>query len=160
MSIKATKLKLGLPWNIGEVEFVPNEVQQRAAWSLYVELMTRIAIQPLHSEDGILREALSSLYAIFAETRTILKEAGPEVADGPDSFGPIAIRVLNEGIRPFLAKWHPLLKNHEDTKLPDMGQRQHEKLWPLNHDMRVELSVLQLNLQSYARVLAEIAGAV
>src|SRR2546426_12585880 len=102
-SVKASKLKVGLPFNLGELEFEPNETQQRAAWSLYVELMTRIAVQPLGADEGLLRESLASLYKIFEVTRQILKEAGPEVAQGPHAFGPVAIAVLNKGLRPFLA---------------------------------------------------------
>jgi len=78
-----------------------------------VELTTRIAVQPLNPEEGLLREALSSLYSIFGVTREILHKAGPSVAKGPNSFGPVAIEVLNKGLRPFLAKWHPLLFTHE-----------------------------------------------
>lgn len=36
-----TKLSLGLPFNLGNAEFVTDETQVRAAWSLYVELITR-----------------------------------------------------------------------------------------------------------------------
>src|SRR5438876_4543781 len=63
------------------------DVERRAAWKLYVELNTRIATQPLRPSEGLLREALSSLYAIFGITRDILKEAGPGVARGQESLG-------------------------------------------------------------------------
>lgn len=158
-SVKASKLKVGLPWGLGELEFVPNETQQRAAWSLYVELMTRIAVQPLDPEEGLLREALTSLYKLFDITRQILKEAGPEVAKGSSSFGPIAIRVLNEVLRPFLAKWHPLLRAHEDKKSKEITLRDHERNWEHNTTMRAELSLLQKDMLVYGQVLAEIAGA-
>ncbi len=158
-NVRATKLKVGLPFNLGEMEFEPNETQQRAAWSLYVELMTRIAVQPLGPDEGILREALTSLYNIFGVTREILKQAGPEVAKGKNAFGPVAIRVLNEGLRPFLARWHPLLKTREDMRPPDVSVREHERAWAQNVTMRAELAQLQKEMLTYARALAEIAGA-
>jgi hypothetical protein len=46
------------PFELGKLEFEPNEVEQRAAWSLYVELTTRIATEPLDPVKGSLREAL------------------------------------------------------------------------------------------------------
>jgi hypothetical protein len=157
-SVKATRLKVGLPFDLGELELEPNETQQRAAWSLYVELMTRIAIQPLGSDEGILREALASLYKIFEVTRQILKDAGPEVAKGKNAFGPVAIRVLNEGLRPFLAKWHPLLKAYEDVRPLSVGMRDHERAWEHNLTIRTELTKVQQEMLTYAYALAEIAG--
>ena len=59
-----TKLSLGLPFNLGNAEFVTDETQVRAAWSLYVELITRIAVQPLRQDEGLYREALNSLYSL------------------------------------------------------------------------------------------------
>ncbi|MBI3984307.1 hypothetical protein HY346_03335 [Candidatus Microgenomates bacterium] len=156
--VKASKLTLGLPFGLGELEFVPDEVQQRAAWELYVELTTRIAVQPLDPDEGFIREALSSLHAIFDETREILRQAGPAVAQGPNSFGPVAIEVLNKGLRPFLAKWHPLLEMHEQKQPPDISRHDHEKIWGKAAEFRQELSELQEQMMIYAQVLAKISG--
>src|SRR5205809_401846 len=77
-----------------------DESEQRAAWELYVELVTRVAVQELKAEEGLLREALTSLYAVFAETRRILRHYGPDLAKpkgkGTLCFGQIAVKVLNE----------------------------------------------------------------
>src|SRR3990172_8420192 len=116
--IKATKLTVNLPFKLGQLEFEPDEVQQRAAWELFVELSTRIATQPLGPEEGLLREALTSLYSIFAATRDVLRRAGPSVATGPNSLGPVAVDVLNKGLRPFPAQWHPLLQSWEQVRIP------------------------------------------
>ena len=98
--VKATKLTVGLPFNLGSLEFENDEAQQRAAWSLYVELSTRIAVQPLEEGEGILREALTSLYNVFGITRQILREAGPEIAKGPQSFGATLCVYNHETIAP------------------------------------------------------------
>jgi len=157
--VKATKLVVSLPFGLGKLEFKPDETQQRAAWELYVELTTRIAIQPLGPDEGILREALSSLYGIFGATREILRRAGPSVAKGPNSLGPVAIEVLNIGIRPFLTKWHPLLLAHEQKRPPEVSARDHERPWDREAELRQELTQLQEQLTIYARALAKIAGA-
>jgi hypothetical protein len=157
--IKVKKLTLGLPFKLGSCELEPNDVEQRTAWTLYVELMTRVAVQPLDPEHGILREVLDSLYTIFKLTRDILKDAGPGVAKGPASLGPIAIAVLNQGLRPFTAKWHPRLKDYEAKRAGDVSQVAHEHAWELAQEMRQDLAQTQEELKIYADVLALIAGA-
>jgi hypothetical protein len=76
----------------------PDDSERRAAWEMYVELVTRIAVVKLHPEEGLLREALSSLYSVFGSTRQILREHGPEVAKpkggGDLSFGYLSVTVL------------------------------------------------------------------
>ncbi len=156
--IKAKKLAIGLPFNLGQLEFENDEVQQKAAWSLYVELSTRISVQPLHDNEGILREALTSLYNVFNITRQILRDAGPEIADGPQSLGAIAIDVLNIGLRPFLVKWHPLLKTYEEQKPSTLSTVDHERNWEYAKDLRKELEAVRAQMVIYVDALAKIAG--
>lgn len=156
--VKATKLTVGLPFNLGSLEFVNDEAQQKAAWALYVELSTRIAVQPLEEGDGILREALTSLYNVFAITRQILRDAGPEIAKGSQSLGSIAIDVLNKGLRPFLVKWHPLLKTHEEQKAPGKTTLEHERSWERQKELRKELNQVREQMLIYVDALAVIAG--
>jgi hypothetical protein len=156
--VKATKLTVGLPFNLGSLELQNDEVQQRAAWALYVELSTRIAVQPLGSEDGILREALTSLYNIFNITRQVLREAGPEIAKGSQSLGSISIDVLNKGLRPFLVKWHPILKNYEERKPSDITTVDHERAWEKAAELRKELEQVRYQMTIYVSALAQIAG--
>jgi hypothetical protein len=59
---------------------------------------------------------LNSLYSLFGTTREILKEAGPDVGASRHSVGGIAILVLNNGLRPFLARWHPQLQVWESQR--------------------------------------------
>lgn len=155
---KAPKLTVSLPFGLGQLEFQPDEVQQRAAWELYVEVTTRIATQPPGHDEGLMREALSSLYSIFRASREILRQAGPLVAQGPDSFGPVAIQVLNKGLTPFLAKWHPLLLAHEQKRPPDVSARDHERSWEKAYEFRQELVQVHEQMMVYARALAKIAG--
>lgn len=100
---KLTKVSVNLPFGIGGTEWEPDNTERKAAWSLLVELVTRVTIQPLETDQGLLREALTSLYSLFATTREILKQAGPDVGASRQSVGGIAIIVLNRGLRPFLA---------------------------------------------------------
>ena len=73
---------------------------EKAAWELYIELLTRITTQPLPQSYGDEKTALDSVFSIFGLTRSIIKENGTNCIE----FTKIAIIVLNQIIRPFTAK--------------------------------------------------------
>lgn len=106
MPNRISQVSLNLPFGLGGVTVDVSQAEREAAWKLYVEFGTRISTHPLAQGAGSVREALSSLHALFEITRDILKEAGPEVGQSGDDLGPVAMRVLNDGLRPFLTKWH------------------------------------------------------
>jgi hypothetical protein len=60
-------VELGLPY-IGKVSgmWKPDEAEQRAAWELYIELVTRISVAGLQPDEGLLRESLSDSVTRFS----------------------------------------------------------------------------------------------
>ncbi len=155
---KLKKVSVSLPFGMGGAEWEADSTERRAAWSLYVELVTRIAIQPLEEDQGLLRETLNSLYQLFPTTREILKEAGPSVGASQVSVGGIAIHVLNNGLRPLLAKWHPLLQAWEAQRPPTLSPKEHEQNWSEEPHLRTALELLREDLEQYAKALEVIAG--
>lgn len=143
----------------GNIAFEDKE--KNAAWELYVELVTRVSVVKLQPDEGLLREALSSIYTLFGSTREILRQYGPEVAKikpgGNMSFGALAVRVLNEILRPVLAKWHPLLEDYESTKPEDKSRLEHENEWERNAELRQVIEETRATLDTYAQSLADIA---
>ena len=61
------KVRLGPGWLNLQIEFKPDD--KDAAWELYVEMLTRIVIQPLPAETGDEKAALDSVYSLFPTTR-------------------------------------------------------------------------------------------
>jgi len=155
---KLTKVSVSLPFGLGSAEWEPDLTERKAAWSLYVELVTRIAIEPLGEDEGVIREALNSLYSLFATTRDVLKEAGPNVGASHNSVGGIAIAVLNKGLRPFLTRWHPRLEAWEVQRPDGTSKKEHEKNWTEEQQLRQELDRLRRDLELYANALAKITG--
>lgn len=155
VNIKTRYLDISGEWEV-------DEKQQKAAWELYVELVTRIATVELKPGEGLLREALSSLYQIFIETRQILRKYGPVVAKprgrGNLSLGTIAVTVLNSGLRPILAKWHPILMAHENKRKPEVSPPEHEAAWEYDEELRQILVELQVTMKEYSLLLAKAAG--
>jgi hypothetical protein len=140
------------------VKFAPNTAERKAAWSLYIELSTRIAAQPFDRKAGVMREVLNSLYTLFDFTRQVLREAGPEVAHGPDSFGPVAIRFLTEVLAPFTTKWHQPLLVYEALRPNDRNVLKHERQWERFTEMSTDLQALQEKVHAYTEALAKIAS--
>ncbi|MEU1594520.1 hypothetical protein ABZ468_17025 [Streptomyces sp. NPDC005708] len=140
----------------------PNDAERRAAWELYVELVTRVSVVPLREDEGLLREALSSLHSLFSTTREILRKYGPEVAEpkknGQYNFGYLAVAMLNYGIRPLLASWHPALADWEARRPDDRSLRDHEQAWHRAGELRDALRDARVVLTAYAGLLATACG--
>ncbi|MBU1027354.1 MAG: hypothetical protein KKA31_06455 [Candidatus Margulisbacteria bacterium] len=161
-TLRSVKAKIKTPFIDIEGTWKADESEQSAAWELYIELITRISVEELKPEDGLLREALSSLYALFIETRKILRKYGPSIAKpkgkGKLSFGYIAVVILNSALRPVLAYWHPLLLSYEYTRKDNISSVEHESKWERNKELRDKLNKLRETLKQYADLLAQAAG--
>jgi len=161
--IKQLTLSLGLPFGLGSLggTWEPSDEERRAAWEMYVELITRVSVQELAAGEGSLREALTSLYQLFGTTREILRAHGPAVATrkgGSDlSFGILAVTVLNSALRPMLTKWHPELAHYESTRAADVSPVEHERRWERADELRRDLNELRAVLRKYADYLGEVA---
>ena len=151
---RLSELNVGIDLKIFKIEgkWVPSEEERKAAWEMYVELITRIAVEELKPDEGLLREALDSLYSLFGTTRQILRQYGPSVAqpkgDGKLAFGYLAVAILNRVLRPVLAKWHPLLSDY---------YLEHEKKWEYAAELRNTLNETRLILIDWANILEEVA---
>jgi hypothetical protein len=160
-TVKMDKVEVSL-FGLIKGSWVLDNAQRRAAWEMYVELITRTTVCALDDNDGLVREALSSLHALFGETRRILKASGPDVVvpieGGTVSFGHIAIDVLNQGLRPFLSKWHPLLQAHESTRQPGVSPAAHERGWVQHDELRQRLKEIRRQMTAYADLLAQACG--
>lgn len=158
----AVSVKLNLHFLEISGTWKPNDSERKAAWELYVEIVTRVAAVPLSPESGLLREALTSLHSVFQTTRDILRRYGPAVAepkpDGQYNFGFLAVALLNFGIRPLLNRWHPSLADWEELRPIDRPRSEHERRWDANSALRAELAETRELLMSYAGALAKACG--
>lgn len=154
-------VSISIPF-IGQVSgtWAPVEAERNAAWELYLELVTRITVVKLGPDEGKLREALSSLYAVFGITREILRRYGPVVAArNPNglNLGKLAVSMLNGGIRPVLGKWHPRLSAHESIRPDGVDEMSHERAWEDGDLLREDLDRTRELLTEFARLFGEVA---
>lgn len=134
-----TSLKIKTPFL--EMDWQPKEGDRKAAWELYVELVTRVATQHLAPEDGDEATALKSIYELFGLTRATAKSNGRDCIN----FARIAVVMLNQKVRPFTAKWHRIML------AGDLDSSTRKRF-------RSELESLQVDLRNYTHLLAELAG--
>lgn len=134
------------------------------AWKLFVELSTRIATRSLYETPagpdgarhgaGLLSAALKSLYDAFTACRAQLKEGQATVlhVHRPDleTLETYVLRILNDGLAPFLARWHPRFDQWKATGMP-------EQAWPLDDLCRRDLEATRLKVLGYTRGLGQIA---
>lgn len=125
-----------------EMEWKPQDEDKAAAWELYVELLTRIATQPLDQQYGDEKIALDSVHALFGITRQVLKNNTRNCTE----FTKIAVVVLNQVIRPFTAKWHRLSIQGKLSTIENQKE------------FRSDLAQLQTLLKKYTKMLADMAG--
>jgi len=160
--LTSVKVSIQLPY-LGGIEGIwePDESEQSAAWELYIELVTRISIVELQPNEGLLREALTSLFTLFDTTRKIMRTYGPSVArpkgNSDFSFGYLAVAILNGLLRPTLAKWHPLLLRYENSRLAAVSSVEHEQQWESNEQLRQDLNHVRSVRIECANLLAQVA---
>ncbi|MFJ2818251.1 MULTISPECIES: TIR domain-containing protein [unclassified Streptomyces] len=137
-----------------------SEAERMAAFDLQVELVSRIGVQQLPDGSGSLREALTSLNSLFPFTRDTLHRysIGLEPSSAP-SVQSVADHLLNEVLRPFMTRWHPLLKAWEAHRPPHTSPLDHEAAWSHADTFRTDLNALQQPLRTATASLAGISGA-
>jgi hypothetical protein len=136
-----------------QMKFAVNSEYRRVAWKLFIETLTRVATQPLGTEHGSLREAISSLHRLFTDTRELLKTMHPSKPTAGITVEVCAVKMLNHEIRPFLSRWHVRLQEFE-SRHNEMTERD----WPDNATCRKELEALRDRLISYTRAFGELGG--
>lgn len=135
--------------------------ERELAWTLYVELASRVATQPLGADAGLLRDTLTSQRSLYETTRAALRAAGPPLhASGAQTVQALALAVLNGELRRFQARWHARLKLHEEQHRAaheGAGQAEVEAAWDEAAACREELQRVQVQLRHYAVALHKVA---
>jgi len=151
-ALALSEITVSVP-EFAEMKFAVNSEYRRVAWKLFIETLTRVATQPLGTEHGSLREAISSLHRLFTDTRELLKAMHPSKPTADITVEVCAVKMLNQDIRPFLSRWHVRLQEFESrhNEITEVD-------WPDNAACRKELEALRDRLISYTRAFGQLAG--
>jgi hypothetical protein len=123
-----------------EMTISQNDETKTASWQLYIELITRVATQPLLENRGDEESALESIYQLFNITREIIKKFGREA----ETFSMLSLCLLNLVLRPFTSKWHKIYKIGKVNKKKQKAFRE-------------ELSELQIIISKFSGVLFQMS---
>jgi len=117
-----------------DMEFEPQDEDRKAAWELYIELLTRVATQPLAQEHGDEKTALDSVYALFSTSRETIKRIWPA--------------------RPGIYQDYQVVRPYRQMA-PALAARRVQGSRPMHG---IPLAALQERLLDYTRMLADMAG--
>ncbi|MEO0448266.1 MAG: hypothetical protein AAF191_19550, partial [Verrucomicrobiota bacterium] len=119
-----------------------SEKDLEVAWPIQIDLHTRIVTQKLKYREGTEAAALKSVYDCF----TFIREKVEKTQGCHFMAGAMGV-VLNEVLRPFTAKWHPLSVSGVLQSNDEQRQR-----------LRQELSCLQQEIQPVLEMLEKVTG--
>ena len=125
--------------------WAPTDADRAFAWEVYVELMTRITVQELADDDGDDATALTSVYRLFDLSRESMKRHGVACANS----AALVAAFLNERVRKFTAKWHPISLEEKWQQSPGTRCKA----------FRDELTEIQDELRELAGALSHLADA-
>ncbi len=92
----------------------------QAGWQIYVEAVTRVPAPDLPSGPGVLGEAIAAFDALADAIRVGLKAMSPPVPDGgSETVQALALRLLNDGLQPFLTEWRPRYRRFVASERPE-----------------------------------------
>jgi hypothetical protein len=113
---------------------------QAAAHQFLSELRARISTQPLPYQYGVEARALESLWEVFGQARSAMKNH-----PGCAEFARRTTEMLNVDLRPVTAKWH---RAHSSGRLNSRDGA---------NEFREDLEALQFKLRTFASELHEMA---
>ncbi|MGW0736211.1 hypothetical protein [Streptomyces sp. NPDC002851] len=142
---------------LGDVTFMVAKDQASIAWKIFFEASRRVVTQPLDSDSGHLREALSSIYAWIQYSAELLREGGGPTETsrrGARSVENLWSEMYNRHIRVFQSYWHKELQEFELTNASGAP----ESTWSRDAECRYELREMQRAVRPYMLGMAELAG--
>jgi len=114
----AGSISLGLPFNLGSMTIDISQADRVLAWKLYIQLVTRKAALLFDDEYDLVADVYDSLFALFKETRVLLLELPPNEFRKKQGISVLALRILNDGLRPHLTRWQAEFREWWKKQLP------------------------------------------
>lgn len=101
-------VEIEVPFGAAKVKIAPNNEIVRIAHQAWVEIVTRKVGLPFDDENDVLIEVYDSWYALFAETRNLIRSVPSWNMRHSDDAGKLIdllLTIMNDGMRPHLTEW-------------------------------------------------------
>ena len=152
---------LALPFGLGSVTYDISEDEREAAWRLFVQLKTRKAAIPFDHENDLVVEVLDSLYELVDITRELLTGL-PVSSSKSIGLSDLMLRVLNDGLRPFLTRWQADFRRWWESAVQDPANGRErpqtiQRAYPLYGELVEGIVEMNQQLDEYAEDLLSVA---
>jgi len=144
-----------------ELRLLSSEDDRKIAWEIFTEINTRIAVVDFNEDYDSFYHVHKSLYTMFQLVRDKIKEIPVDtIKDDNNQIIDFYLRILNDGIRPYLSKWHiPIsqwVKNNEKEN-PKLSILEIEKNYPQRTEILSDIKLMNLRMSHFSDVLLNIA---
>jgi hypothetical protein len=161
----AKSVSVGIPFGLGSATFDLTPRDRVAAWKLHVQLVTRKAALPFDHEHDVIADVLSSLFDLFQVARELLLEMPPSNSSDQHGVAGLIVRVVNDGVRPTLTRWHADYRRWWDASLalPKNAARSPQQIqrdYPRYADLVADLVRMNTELSKFSDQLARVASGV
>ena len=162
--LRATQVEISLPFGLGNITYEATDRDRVLAWKMYVQLKTRKAALPFDEDHDVIAYVFDSLHEVFPITRELLSEVSPHHGESQRSIADFVLRVLNDGIRPHLTRWHATYGRWWDTavEVPENKNKsllEIQRAFPRYKELTTELKRMNDELAKYAEELLAVVHA-
>ena len=148
-----------------KVKIRPNYQDIQIAYRLWVELSTRKIGLEIDLENDVIVEVYDSWYEFFRLTRELMKKIPVSKIRKDEStkkLVEVAIKVLNEGLRPHLTKWQAKFRRWYSSEVEkeenrDLSPQEIQRRYPAYEELVKDMIEVNNKLIEYRKVLNEIA---
>lgn len=147
-----------------QIGLVVSRNDREVAWKIYTQIATRIAVVDFNEDYDSFFLVNESLHALFLLIRDQLGEIPVERLrrDRKDELVTFYTSILNEGIRPYLSKWHmPISKwiETEKKRHPDATYYELEQTFPKRKEILADIRAMNARMKKIDAELLRIAKA-
>lgn len=146
-----------------KIKIRPNHIDSQVAFKIWIEINTRKIALPIDFENDIIYEIYKSWYSFFGIAREHLKEVPINMMTrkSTKNIVDIAIKILNQCLRPHLTKWHGKfnkwynveVKKEENTNI---DPQELQKKYPYYDDLIKDMQSVNDRLIFYKKLLNKI----
>ena len=162
--LRVTQVEINLPFGLGNITYEATDRDRVLAWKMYVQLKTRKAALPFDEEHDVIADVFESLHDVFPVTRDLLSEVNPHHGEAQRSVADFVLRVLNDGIRPYLTRWHATYRMWWDAAVAvsenkNKSAQETQRAFPQYAELTADLKKMNDELAKYAEELLAIVYA-
>ena len=148
----------------GSINLAVSRNDQEVAWKIYSQITTRVAVVDFNEDYDSFTVVNQSLYTVFGIIRDQIGNIPIERIrrEKSDELVKFYTGILNEGIRPYLSKWHMPISKWVETqkaKHPESTIYELEKTFPRRTEILQDIKNMNDRMKKNSEALLKIVKA-